>query len=297
MLNMLEWWLCLVMPKEEVDQIARFRALTDEQHTLLLSARKESGKYTEGVVLTDTLAALEASRAMLSRKVTGASLSIHVGASFGNVIRARDDIFGDSVNIAARLSAMAKPGELLASDSFVERLPEADRCRMHPLDTITLKGKDAPTGIFALLEEGTQLRTVIGKSPAVTDARKASRPAPAVTLTLLYAGQAFVCPERKILSLGRASDNDIVIEHPWISREHAKIQVRRGKVQLTDQSTSGSFVATQDGYEFLLKRETVLLTGSGTISPGIPATAPEAEIIHYEVTVGQPAPAAMDQES
>jgi len=246
----------------------------------------------------DPVAALAASRAMLALKITGqTSLAFHVGATFGNVIRARDDIFGDSVNTAARLSSMAKSGELLASDSFVERLPEADRCRMHPLDTITLKGKDAPTGIFALLEEGTQLRTVIGKSPAVTDARKASRPAPAVTLTLLYAGQAFVCPERKILSLGRASDNDIVIEHPWISREHAKIQVRRGKVQLTDQSTSGSFVATQDGYEFLLKRETVLLTGSGTISPGIPATAPEAEIIHYEVTVGQPAPAAMDQES
>ncbi|MCP5437613.1 MAG: conjugative transfer ATPase [Chromatiaceae bacterium] len=58
MLSMLEWWLCLVMPKDEVEQIARFRQLTDEQRQMLLSARKESGKYTEGVVLTDNLAAL-----------------------------------------------------------------------------------------------------------------------------------------------------------------------------------------------------------------------------------------------
>ncbi len=58
MLNMLEWWLCLVMPSEEVEQIARFRQLSDEQRQLLLSARKESGKYTEGVVLTDSMAAL-----------------------------------------------------------------------------------------------------------------------------------------------------------------------------------------------------------------------------------------------
>ena len=58
MLSMLEWWLCLVMPKDEVEQIARFRQLTDEQRQMLLSARKESGKYTEGVVLTDSLAAL-----------------------------------------------------------------------------------------------------------------------------------------------------------------------------------------------------------------------------------------------
>lgn len=30
MLNMMEWWLCLVMPKEEVEQIARFKDLNDE---------------------------------------------------------------------------------------------------------------------------------------------------------------------------------------------------------------------------------------------------------------------------
>ncbi|MDZ7840888.1 MAG: conjugative transfer ATPase [Gammaproteobacteria bacterium] len=58
MLNMIEWWLCLVMPKEEVDQIARFKELTPEQRALLLAARKESGKYTEGVVLADQLQAL-----------------------------------------------------------------------------------------------------------------------------------------------------------------------------------------------------------------------------------------------
>ncbi len=58
MLNMMEWWLCLVMPKEEVEQIARFRELSEEQRSLLLSARKEPGKYVEGVVLSDNLEAL-----------------------------------------------------------------------------------------------------------------------------------------------------------------------------------------------------------------------------------------------
>ena len=58
LLNMIEWWLCLVSPKEEIDQIARFKALTPEQKQLLLSARKEPGLYTEGVVLADTVEAL-----------------------------------------------------------------------------------------------------------------------------------------------------------------------------------------------------------------------------------------------
>ena len=58
MLNMMEWWLCLVMPKEEVEQIARFKDLTEEPRSLLLSASKEPGKYVEGVVLSDSLEAL-----------------------------------------------------------------------------------------------------------------------------------------------------------------------------------------------------------------------------------------------
>ncbi|WP_018995000.1 conjugative transfer ATPase, partial [Thioalkalivibrio sp. ALJ2] len=58
MLNMMEWWMCLVMPKEEIEQIARFKDLTNEQKSLLLGARKEPGKYVEGVVLADQVETL-----------------------------------------------------------------------------------------------------------------------------------------------------------------------------------------------------------------------------------------------
>ncbi|MCY4129539.1 MAG: conjugative transfer ATPase [Gammaproteobacteria bacterium] len=58
MLNMIEWWLCLAMPKDEIDQLARFRELTDDQRLLLASARKQPGKYVEGVVLSDELQSL-----------------------------------------------------------------------------------------------------------------------------------------------------------------------------------------------------------------------------------------------
>ncbi|QXI31200.1 conjugative transfer ATPase [Pseudomonas vanderleydeniana] len=58
MLNMIEWWICLNMPPDEVNKIARFRALTDAQKTLMLSARKESGKFTEGVILSKSMEAL-----------------------------------------------------------------------------------------------------------------------------------------------------------------------------------------------------------------------------------------------
>ena len=46
------------MPPEEVEQLKRFRNLSPETVNLLLCTRKEPGKYTEGVVLTDNFEAL-----------------------------------------------------------------------------------------------------------------------------------------------------------------------------------------------------------------------------------------------
>jgi hypothetical protein len=54
----MEWWICLTCPKEEIEQIARLKDLSAEQRCLLLSARKEPGRFTEGVVLADTVEAL-----------------------------------------------------------------------------------------------------------------------------------------------------------------------------------------------------------------------------------------------
>ncbi len=55
MLNMIEWWICLSMPPDEVDKIARFRELSPAQKALMLSARKESGKFSEGVILSRSM--------------------------------------------------------------------------------------------------------------------------------------------------------------------------------------------------------------------------------------------------
>ena len=58
MLNMIEWWLCLCLPEEEIAQMARFRHLSQEQRAMLRSARKSPGQYVEGVVLADKVEAL-----------------------------------------------------------------------------------------------------------------------------------------------------------------------------------------------------------------------------------------------
>lgn len=55
LLNQPEWWVCMAMEQDEVDMIGRFRRLDDEQKAMILSARKEPGKYTESVVMSGKL--------------------------------------------------------------------------------------------------------------------------------------------------------------------------------------------------------------------------------------------------
>jgi conjugative transfer ATPase len=58
MLSLAEWWYCLNMDIKEIQDLTRFKRLTEEEKDLIESARKEKGKYTEGVVLSDNVNSL-----------------------------------------------------------------------------------------------------------------------------------------------------------------------------------------------------------------------------------------------
>ena len=55
LLDQPEWWFVLAVDEDEVEQIARFRSLTDEQRSMIKSAQKIPGRYTEGTVISGTL--------------------------------------------------------------------------------------------------------------------------------------------------------------------------------------------------------------------------------------------------
>ena len=57
-LNMCEWLIALVAPTEEVEQLANFRNVSEEQKRLMVSAKKEQHKYVEGTILADKIETL-----------------------------------------------------------------------------------------------------------------------------------------------------------------------------------------------------------------------------------------------
>ncbi|WP_220769010.1 conjugative transfer ATPase [Shewanella sp. MBTL60-007] len=55
LLNMIEWWQMLTPTKNEIEQLERFRELSEEQKSLMKNCRKQSRAYTEGVIFSDSV--------------------------------------------------------------------------------------------------------------------------------------------------------------------------------------------------------------------------------------------------
>jgi class 3 adenylate cyclase len=231
----------------------------------------------------DAGSGLRAAREMLSRRMSE-QLDIHIGLNFGHIIRSQGDVYGDAVNLTARVAALARPGEVLATSNFVDQLSEHDRQQLRVLDKIVFKGKSSPTEIYALLDDDVVKRTAVSFVPTSGNARTLHRVGvPEVTVSLRYGDSSKACVDLQSVSIGRSAECDIVIDEPWVSRNHLSLTVRQGKVQLTDESSSGTYVVIREGYDFFMRRETVLLTDSGIISPGLRPDDAGAKVVDYEI--------------
>lgn len=233
-------------------------------------------------------AALAAVRKMLDGQ-PGHGLAIHAGIHYGHMIPMRGDVYGDAVNLTARLAALAEPGEALMSQSFVDRLPPAEAGNLQVLDHMTLKGKSMPIEVYSLRRDDAVPSTEIafGHGSGHTRTRHLQSVAD-VHVTLRYGGQTQLCPDGSSLLIGRSAECDVLIQRPWVSRRHATVSVRHGKIEFSDRSSSGTYVSLPGGHELFLRRESVVLTGAGAISPSVRPTEAEAEVIQYRVVQDKP---------
>jgi class 3 adenylate cyclase/tetratricopeptide (TPR) repeat protein len=104
-----------------------------------------------------TESAVRAAHALLeafdreSRGATGDSHTLRIGVHVGDVASGPDgDLYGDGVNVAARLQAEAEPGQIVASEDVWRQLRARRGLHFEPLGERTLKGIAAPVGVYAI---------------------------------------------------------------------------------------------------------------------------------------------------
>jgi class 3 adenylate cyclase len=203
-----------------------------------------------------------------------ARLALRIGFHYGAALESEGDVFGDSVNVAARLAGIAHASQVITSGGTAAMLSPFLRARTRALAALTVKGKVHDLDVWELLwEDSADDLTTLATRVNVLRAR----------LRLRHGEREIALDERQpTLALGRDAQNDVVIADRMASRLHAHIERRRDHFVLVDHSSNGTFVTPEGEAEIALRREEFVLRGRGRISFGHAHAVDRRETVDFD---------------
>jgi adenylate cyclase len=210
----------------------------------------------------------------------GEVLKIKVGYTYGPVVLKDRDVFGDTVNVCARLVSLANPAQILTTRQTVGALPEGSRSRCRELYATKVRGRSGEVMVCEVLwksdPDATRINTVSMQTTPKANWNW--------ILKLTYAGETFVVDSSKAMRLGRDASNDLVINTDNASRVHARIFARDEHFYIADQSTNGTFLLV-DGTtrEVRLRRSEAMLGERGWIGLGKSAANHGDHVLRYRL--------------
>jgi len=225
--------------------------------------------------------AIRAAAAMQLRvsgmRPAGRAVAIHIGLHHGPVLVESADVFGDTVNAASHLCAVATAGQILTAEPTMTYVSDATRALMRPLFFVVLKGASAESTVYQAIWQAD--------TSEITDVnlRRHNLVPPDAGSMIVSRGQ-IECrlePRQPRVTLGRDAACDLPVADSFASRKHAVIVLRRTQTFLVDLSTNGTFVRTPGGNVTHLFRSEMLLEGEGEISLGRAFDQAGAQPIRY----------------
>ena len=204
-------------------------------------------------------------------------VSIRIGCHFGPVVQEQNDIFGAAVHTANRMTSQAKARQIVISGFTVEQMTPELRKQTRQIDVATVRGRLDEVALYELVWQPEESTSML---PTIEWENKDRR---AAKLLLNFGDTTVeVSDQRKSVNMGRADDNDVVVKGNLISRIHAKIEMRRGKFMVIDQSTNGTFLQDTQGRDTFVRRDSAELNGEGTIGLGRTEQAGSSLAIYYK---------------
>lgn len=207
------------------------------------------------------------------------NMFIRIGFHYGDVICEDGDIYGDAVNIAARVAAITRASQIMTTTAVVDALPLSLHHRVRKILRADIKGKQEQLDIHQVMWELEDMAsTRIGMSAY----RKPA--ADGYDLTLTYRDKSYTVNEQNTkLLMGRDESCQLVVKSDFASRQHANLEFRFGKFILCDHSSNGTFIRSSEGVIIRLQREDTALHGKGTISLGQPYADNPAGLIEFAI--------------
>jgi hypothetical protein len=224
------------------------------------------------------LAASDMQTQVAAAKPGNHPVSIHVGLHYGPVLVEEDDVFGDTVNIAAYLAAVATPEQILTTEATERSLSAALKSCVRPIFHTVLKGAEAETKVYQVLWRTDNV--------GLTDVNLHSGkiiPGDTGSLVLTLGEERVRVDQWRIgILAGRSKECDFVVSDKFASRKHFTIKLVRTHFYLFDHSINGTFVSLESGEEVHVLRRELLLDGSGEVCLGHSRTEQPAEVISFE---------------
>ena len=211
----------------------------------------------------DALATANQVHALMSKGAASPEhpLSMRVGINSGAVLNIKQSVYGDTVNIAARLATQAKANQSLVSGATISLIKQGHDEDWRLLGNINLKGKAGPLEVYELLQPGEEEEIT-----EITAVSKVSNRSFLMTAKFRTRHMNFD-PTLVRFLFGRNMSCDLVIDHPTISREHAEFQYNNGQFIFRDFSSNGS-VVVQNNNKKAVHRSGMELRGNGKIYLG-----------------------------
>ncbi len=210
----------------------------------------------------------------------GGHVAIRIGCHFGPVVQESRDVFGSAVHTANRMTSQAKAKQIITTASTVEQLSPNWRADVRQIDLAAVRGQTDEVALFEVLWQPDDATSML---PTISWGDEEQQNAAKLTLTFQSQSVVLGPGGRRNATLGRAEDNDLVVKGNLISRLHARVETRRNKFFLVDESTNGTFLQTLGGEEIFVRRDTTQLNGEGVIGLGHVSQPGTALAVHYVV--------------
>jgi len=189
-------------------------------------------------------------------------IGVRIGFNFGPIVEREGDVFGDAVNLAARLSHVAARDQIITARDTVMKMSPMLKANTRGITTIQVKGKAEEIQVFELMWQQSEDMTTLASHKSIYKPKNAK-------LRLLVQGaEVILSAERPSLALGRDASADMVVRERMASRAHGKIERRLDKFILTDHSANGTFITVEGDKEIVLRREEFTLRAHGWIAFG-----------------------------
>jgi class 3 adenylate cyclase len=204
-------------------------------------------------------------------------VSIHVGLHYGPVLVEEGDVFGDTVNVAAYLAAVATAEQILTTGATERCLSAALKSCVRPIFHAVLKGSEEESTVFQVLwrTDNLDLTDVNLRSNKIIPGDTGS------LLVTLDEERVRVDQWRTGIVVGRSKECDLVVTDKFASRQHLTIKLVRTHFYLFDHSINGTFVSLESGEEVHVLRRELLLDGTGQICVGRSRVEKPAEVITF----------------